>query len=648
MKRQIVFSMRVFVVWLVIAGLILTGSPAQAQVNPPTPGTPDNSPSSFNVQTLPAPLPQPAASGGTPGFAPQSVSASLAVDDRYNTDSTGWLIYEHQSIANVNNLVSQGYRPIDIRVEAFSPSYLFTVAYVANSGSYAKAWWWYVGVDEAGLNSVLSANNARITSLKAYDIGGGQIRFTALMISNTGSDATGWWWYYNQTVGSITTLWQANNARLTQVDAYVTNGQTRYAVVMVDNTGANNQAWWWYVNASVASISTTINTNNARLVDLDPDPTSNNFNVIMTSCSAGCPHWWWYVGVPTSQLLDLVNQDGARMIDVNTVAGCGDACFSFLLINNSNAITTRVGDLLRNGTDGTKGLYLKQVGGPVLANLMDSYVFEPASTIKAAVHLKTMQSIQSGPDTLATQITKYVPPATGSCPGTTPNGTEDIQTADREMMWHSDNTRTAELVDRYGRANINLMMNSIGMIHSSINHVIGCGGPIPDQTTLDDLGVLYEGVANTSLLDAAHRALFFNQMAGKAEFKAEGYDWTGLWSTDLPNIINQEAPAGMNSAAKDWFRNSIELAYKAGNYKICGSTCATYVDHISIFGYAQIPFCNGSGPQQYVFGIFITNSTSDTTSNATFAAAKAELLREQIHAGLATCAYREMLPLVKK
>jgi hypothetical protein len=259
-----------------------------------------------------------------------------------------------------------------------------------------------------------------------------------------------------------------------------------------------------------------------------------------------------------------------------------------------------------------------------------------------------MRSLQSGPDTLATQITKYVPPVGSSCPGNTPNGTEDIQTADREMMWHSDNTRTRELVDHYGVANINTMMSTIGMVHSAINHVIGCGGPIPDQTTLDDLGLMYEGVANGTLVDAVRRALFFSQMAGKAEFQAEGYDWTHLWDTDIPNIINQEAPAGMTSAAKAWFRSNIQLAYKAGNYKICGSTCATYVDHISIFGYAQIPFCNAGGPRQYVFGVFITNSTSDATSSATFNTTKAELLREQIHDGLATCAYIEMLPLLKR
>jgi hypothetical protein len=128
-------------------------------------------------------------------------------------------------------------------------------------------------------------------------------------------------------------------------------------------------------------------------------------------------------------------------------------------------------------------------------------------------------------------------------------------------------------------------------------------------------------------------------MAGKAEYQLEGYDWTHLWDTDIPNLINQEAPAGMSDTQKQAFRNQMNLAYKAGNYKICGATCATYVDHISIAGWAQIPFCGGNlvTTRQYVFGLFINNSTSDATSSATFNATKAELLREQIHAGLASC-----------
>jgi len=416
---------------------------------------------------------------------------------------------------------------------------------------------------------------------------------------------------------------------------------------MVDNTGTNNMSWWWYVNTTVSDLVTLSTANNARLVDLDPYPGSGNYNAIMTSCSAGCPLWWWWVGVPENQILNYAFQDGARIFDVNSHAGCGGTCYDMLFINNSNAITSRVGEMLRNGTDGTKGLFLKQVNGPVLANLMDSSPFEPASTIKAVVHLYAMRALQSGPDTLETLINRYIPPVGSSCPGNTLNGTESIQVADREMLWHSDNTRTREMVDHYGVANINNMALALGMPNTSINHIIGCGGPVPDQTTLDDLATLYEGVANTTWVNSTYRSLFFSQMPGKAQFQAEGYDWTGLWLTDIPALISQEAPADMPAVVREGYRNQIELAYKAGNYKICTyGPCSTYVDHISIFGYAQIPFCDAGGPRQFVFGTYLYNSTSDTSSSATFNATKAELLREQIRAGLASCDLKLFLPAV--
>jgi len=578
---------------------------------------------------------------------------ALSSDDRDNSTPTAWYIWAHQTPSEVDETLELGYRLVDIYVESFSDSYLFTGVYVANTGTYAKSWWWYYGLDEDTLNDKLGEHDARLISLKAYDIGEGEIRFTAVMISNTGADATTWWWYANATPGDITSLINDNEARLTQINAYRTGGLTRYAVVMVDNSGADGKTWWWYVNAPVATVSTLIQAENARLVDMDIDPVTGNLNVIMNSCASGCPYWWWFVNIPEEQLLDVVNQYGARVIDVNDYACSDGTCYDVLLINNSNAITTRVGEMLRSGTDGTKGLYLEEVGGPVLANLMNYYVFEPASTLKVGVHLHTILQIRDNaaiyPSTLIDQYPSVIPP--NSCPSdTTVIGLESIQDADRKMMQRSDNATTRELVDFFvgdlGQ-DINATMTSIGMTDSSINHVFGCGGPIPNQTTLDDLATLYRGVVNGTLIDLYDRELFYFQMAGTYMFMQLGWDWTHLVDTDIPLIINQEAPSGMPTALKDAFEEDVFLAYKAGNYKICTSEgCATYLDHISIFGYAEIPFCDGGGPREYVFGLFIANSTSDEDSGNTFDATRAELLREQIRAGLASCYHQIYLPLI--
>ncbi|MFN8595972.1 MAG: serine hydrolase [Anaerolineae bacterium] len=561
-------------------------------------------------------------------------------DDRSNATPVVWWVWSGQTTTDILNFASaNNARVVDISIDSLGSPHRFTVTYVVNTGAYQKTWWLYDDVTDTTLNNALSANTGRLTVVKAYDVGGGTIHFTAVMIANTGADSKSWWWYYNQTTGSLTTLWQNLNARITHVNAYVTGGQTRYAAILISNTGADQVAWYWWVNATVSDITNDINTENSRILDLDLDPTTGNYNVVLVDCTTNCPLWWWYVGSTGTQMLDNAAQDGARPMDVNAYAGCGGTCYAYVLINNSNDITTRVGQLLRNGTDGTKGLYLKEVNGSVLANLEDSWVFEPASAIKVVLHAFAIHQVQSGFTQLTNNVVKYAPPVSGSCPGNTVSGVETLSTALGEMMRHSDNTRTREISDTFGVGNIIAYAQSFGLNNTHINHIIGCGGPIPNQTTLDDLATLYEKVANGTLFNAANRSTFYSLMPGKAEYLLEGYDWTGLWLTDIPNLINQEAPLGMTTAQKQFFRNQMNLAYKAGNYKLCGVTCATYVDHIAIAGWAQIPHCTGAimTHKQYVFGVFINNSTSDATSSATFNATKAELLREQIHDGLASC-----------
>jgi hypothetical protein len=576
---------------------------------------------------------------------------ATGVDDRDNTAIVGWWVYTGQTLSDVINFVStNNARIVDLEANTQVSPIRYTVTYVSNTGSYSRASWYYADVTQATLSAALSANNARLTVLKAYVTAGGETHFFAVMVSNTGSDAKSWWWYIGTTVSELTTLWQANNARLVQITSYETPAGKRYAAVMISNTGTDSKGWWWYAGATPNDISTHISANQARLIDIDYDDASASYNAIMTSCGADCPLWWWYFGIPVSSVLSVAAQDGARIIDFNSVPCGASTCFTMVLVNNSNAETSRVGELLRSNTDGTVGLYLKQVGGQVLASLMDSTHFEPASTIKAATHLYTFRELSGGVATLNTNITRYVPPVGSSCPGSTPNGVESINTADQEMMWHSDNTRTRELNDFWQVANVNTMMVSIGMSQSAINHVVGCGGPPENVTTLVDLGRLYEGVADGTALNSGYRTTFNDHMAGKGQFAHEGYDWTGLWTTDIPRIIDQEAPPGMSAAAKSAFRAKMDLAYKAGNYKIClNLTCTAYKDHISIAGWASVPVC-GAQPKGYVFGEFIYNATSDANSSSAFTQTKAELLRGPIHEGLLSCAHQVYVyaPLIRR
>jgi hypothetical protein len=581
------------------------------------------------------------------GISPDNIVGA----DSHNSNPTTWWVYTGQTGAQVTSLInSLKARIIDIHVDSTTPT--FTVTMVADSGTYNKTWWWYYGATAAQVSSLLTTNNARPISVKAYVVGG-VTKFAVVMISNTGSDAKTYWWYYGESVSGISTLVTNNKARLVTIDPYSNGSSTVYTAIMIANSGADSSGWWWYVNASPNTLTNAINQNKARLFYLSAG-TSGTFDAIMESCSSsGCPEWWWYYGETASGLVNQGLQNGGRLLDVTTYPGCrGGTCFAGPMINNSNATTTRVGNILRNnGVGGTEGLYLKKVGGQVLANLEDAFVYEPASAIKVVNNLYAVNQVYQGNIKLSSPITHYVN-GPDSCPNPAdPSGTEPLDLAMREMMWHSDNARTAEIDDWFGFANVNSYAASIGMKNTKFNGYVGCGTP-PNTFTLDDASTLYEGVANQTLLHPAYRGIFYSSMAGRAEYESEGYDFTGIWDNDIPKIINQVAPAGTTAAQKTAYMNAMNVAYKAGGYTLCQSDCAHILEDVDIAGWFQLPVCTASGAvtyAQYTWGIFFSNAPDNswysgktTVADTNFTAAKSELMRGQIATGMQSCAGKSL------
>ncbi len=355
------------------------------------------------------------------GFGNPAVDAPIIAigDDRENTDPTSWYVYEHQTSTDVLNTATlNNLRVVDLSVENTVSPFLYTAVYVPNTGSYAKNWWFLANVTPTDLLNFVVANNARIVVSKVLNdpAPGGDVRYFAVMISNTGADAKTWWFYKNQTVAEVTALWQANNARLVQVNSYVKNATTFYDVVMISNTGSDARTWFWYVNASISDISTHLTANNARLVDLDIDPTTGNYNVVMQACSGGCPAWWWYVGVSTSNLINTALTNGARIIDASVTSGCGDQCWSILLLDNSH--TTLAGNAALAGVRlsyldggaksvtadaaGDFGLTVPTGWSGTLTPLKPGYHFTPASRIYSNVF-----SNQLGENFTATAVATF-------------------------------------------------------------------------------------------------------------------------------------------------------------------------------------------------------------------------------------------------
>lgn len=588
-----------------------------------------------------------------PSAQPDSGVQPMAITDDYdNNHPTGWWLYTGQTASQVSALLTNpGKRIIDINVDSSAPT--FTVTLVSESGSYNKGWWWYYGVTATQVSQALTNNNARPISLKAYNTSNG-LRFVVVMVANTGADYKPYWWYYGQTPSNISSLISTNKARLVTIDPYTSGSSTVYTVIMVPNSGADAGSWWWYYNASPSNIATDLSNTRGRIFYMSYEG-NGNFNVLIEGCGSGCSEWWYYYGETGNGILSQALQNGARLVNTTTYPGCGGLCFAGPMINNSNAVTTRVGNIIRNGlSGGTQGLYLRQTGGSVLANLEDSFVFDPASTLKVLINLYATHLVQGGSIALTSPVPHYTN-APDSCPSpATISGTEQLQVALREMMWHSDNARTAELQDYFGRSNLNAYATSIGMANTSLNGHLGCGNDPRNDFTLDDGGTLYAGVANQSLLNRRSRGIFYSNMAGRAQYEAEGYDWTGVWDTDIPNIINSVAPAGTTAAQKTAYMNAMNVAYKAGNYVLCPTSCTNVLEDIAISGWFQLPFCSASGTvyQQYEWGISFANvptngwfSGDNTQADQNFTAAKSELMREQIKAGMASCNGRSLQTL---
>jgi hypothetical protein len=260
------------------------------------------------------------------------VLPARAADDYENSTPTAWWIYTGQSLQDIKTtLNAKQARIVDIAVD--NPS-AFTVTYVRNTGAYAKAWWFYVGIDAATVAANLQANKARLTALKAYDAGGGNLRFAVVMVANTGTDAKAWWWYYGKSADEVAALLKANNARLTSLQSYGSGSNTRYALTMIANTGGDGKAWWWYYNTAPNAIADAVSTNHARLIGLTPAG-NGNFNAVMESCQGGCPAWWWYFGVDAKGLLELAADNGARSSTTSSYA-CGTGkCFVTTMVSNT-------------------------------------------------------------------------------------------------------------------------------------------------------------------------------------------------------------------------------------------------------------------------------------------------------------------------
>jgi hypothetical protein len=440
-----------------------------------------------------------------------------------------------------------------------------------------------------------------------------------VMVPNTGPDQKAWAWYPASTSDFIGQKLTEHKARLVDLDGVMVNGQRRYAAIMIANAGSDQRSWGWLVNQPWSTINTSLA--NARLLDITHEG-NDRYTVVFEQCP--CPGWWVMLNGSATAVRARAAQLGARIIDFERHAG-PQPQFSAVMVDNLDAASRRISNLLAE-VPGARdyGIYLKAVGGGVLAALQEDFVHEPLSSVKVIAHLGAMRQVEAGAS-LDGQIPQYMQSSQPGDACLSPDGQQKkLRDTLAAMMGPSSNPDWAATYYYVGKAKLDAMLQAIGMTRTEIRRV-GCK-PVLNRWTLRDAGKLYEGVANGTLLNG-ERANFYMLMNGKPG----GAD----------ALIDQEAPASMSGAHKQAFKKLFAISRKDGSWSRGAEGEIPAEAAFTRAGVARIPGCSGSAPvtRNYVYGVFLNGPTTsvDQIGPATGKAAL-ELLRQPIKSALSTWA----------
>lgn len=555
---------------------------------------------------------------------------TVAFADRESAVPTDTVLKLGMSIGSISTAVDQGYRLINLEVTAVNPL-RFTASMVKNEDHYEKGWTWLVDRTLVQIKDHAEKFNMRPIDLERYVVNG-QTRYAAVFISNTGEDSAQFNIIGEYNYAGFTPFVNDGNWRITDLEVRPYNGQNLYTAIIVRNTGANYKPTQWFANRTFAEMQSIVEDSNMQLIDLERQD-NGNFSGVLQANNA---QWWYQTNRTWSQVQFLLDQNGARAIDIERRTVNGVPRYDVVMINNSNELETRVGDLLRNSSDGTRGFYLRQINGPVLGGLMENYTFYPASTIKILEHLYWTDQIDSGNAAFNTFIKIFANSVADTHAQNAPFVNRFLQTTQQNMMWNSSNSDTNALQDAAGadngvtgRQNIRNFKNNILGLNSQleINHKFGNGGPAnnpANKGALVQFGKLYEKATNNSVLSPAGetylRANMFNQTQNQALRNA------------IRNVVTQEGTeAGLTQAERTQFFNQMRIIWKDGNWN--------GAQYVSCFGHIEIPRKVRGGSvvfREYVFGSFLDQTTNVTPGFSINVNVMPEIVRDEIRKALET------------
>lgn len=592
---------------------------------------------------------------------PAAADPNALTDDTSVSVPTYWWTYTNVTTTQIGNLINQhGARIVDIEPYN-SAGTRFTVVMVRNAGAYqVPGWWWYVGLTFSQLQSQVGSTGGRLIDIEPYEVNG-STRYAAVLVANTGGAARAWWWLAGVSQSTIANLLPANQPssgapakRLVDIESVTVNGTKRWSAIMIANTGSDAKAWQWWINQSAAAVGQRVNAFGGRLTSLERQDDGTYNMIQVRNSGSDNKYWLYYFGLSSASAVNNVAlQYNARVFDLETYVVNGQRRYDAVMIDNVDSETRRLTDLMSPAFTGSNGLptadfgfYLKRVGGGEVTSLRRDLTWEPASAIKAVHNLAALRSGAS----LTSNLVYYNYPNSpfnantkDACPipGDEVAANRLTNTLDwgkDRMMSVSDNRTTRAIVLRFGMAAIQTAASVAGMSSTTINQSqIGCGflGGNRNDTTLVDMGRLYERVENGTLLDNADTTEFFQPMN------------SGVNNT-LSAIVTAEATAMGKGAVVNAFLTRIRNQFKGGSYNIpCSqvSTCSTGQIYIRTnAGRIALPIRTAGGgfaERVYVYGTFVDDQfrcsgCSTATWDNTRAAVDAELFRSVIRSALQT------------
>jgi len=445
--------------------------------------------------------------------------AAVAQDDRDRSTPTVSQFLTGQTALDLQGLVNTGWRFTDLEIESTSP-WAFTVVAVANTGAYYKSWQYFLGVTASQLNTSATANNQRPIDVEPYD-DNGTTRYCAISIANTGADWKTWTLFNDQP--TVPVVFSTLLARFTNLERYLSSGQTRFAVVSVDNS-TNNRNWTSALSRTQAQLAAS----SFRVYDLERNG-SNSYDAIQIE-NDGTENWLYFDRTAT-QLADLQRQNLGRIVDIerHTVLVLGTR-YDAVMLDNANELERRARRAFVEapGTLGKHGFFLRQVNGPVLAEMMADAPFEPAGAMCSLYHVHAMKQVATGAESLATVIDK--PSACGVA-----GAPQSLELTLEQMMENGDELAALAVSNHFGLANIDGSAGALGMASTDVNYTIGCSGPVPQSTmTLRDLSTLHAQVANGYL--GAQRAKFYQLMPESLSFPGSAATTSPRASMPKPRV----------------------------------------------------------------------------------------------------------------